>query len=161
MKNLLLWIEKAGFCFKKNIGFQQFFKQQSQFFHAQQLNLTVFLHYNQQKKKRLFKGLGFQMKKQGCWKFSNQCYSMKSRGKSEKAFLGAGQREQRATNVPGELLIASLVQTQLLQPLQTGSVQVPRLLHIFINQTKPTQSGFFFLHSYAYRRPRTKWVHNW
>lgn len=68
---------------------------------------------------------------------------MKSRGKSEKAFLGAGQREQRATDVPGELLIASLVQTQLLQPLQTGSVQVPRLLHIFINQTKPTQSGFF------------------
>lgn len=68
---------------------------------------------------------------------------MKSGGKSEEAFLGAGQREQWATDVPGELLIASLVQAQLLQPLQTGSVQMPRLLHIFINQTKPTQLGFF------------------
>lgn len=83
------------------------------------------------------------MKKQGCWKFSNQFYWMKSRRKSEKALLGAGQHEQQATDVPEELLIASLVQTQLLQPLQTRSVQVPRLLHIFINQTKPTQSGFF------------------
>lgn len=52
---------------------------------------------------RLFNGLGFQMEKQGCWKFSNQFYWMKSRGKSEEAFLGADQCEQQAADVPGAL----------------------------------------------------------
>lgn len=159
LKNCCYELKMQGFVLKKHVGFQQFFQQQFQFFHTQQLNLTGFLHHNQQRKK----GLGFRWKNKVVENslINSTEWNQEERVKKPSLEQVSVSRElQMCQESSWCSKIAKLAQAQLLQPLQTRSVQVPRLLHIFINQTKPTQSGFF-LHFYAYRRPRIKEVHNW
>lgn len=143
---MLLWTEKAGFCSKKHVGFQQFFQQQFQFYHTQELILTGFLHHNQQRKKGCSMDLDFRWKNNVVENslINSPEWNQEERVKKPSLEQVSVSRElQMCQESSWCSEIAKLAQAQLLQPLQTRSVQVPRLLHIFINQTKPTQTGFF------------------
>lgn len=139
---------KSRICSEKHVGFQQFFQQQPQYFHTQQLNLTGFLHHNQQRNKGCLMDWDFRWKNKVVENFLINSTEWNQEEKVKKPSL-----EQISVNSELQMCqersqcseIANLVQTQLLQPLQTRSVQVPRLLHIFINQTKPTQSVFSYV----------------